>query len=172
MRPVHHRMPALRLLDSAQAGKDEGMASGRVHSVASLVAAIPAGIAAWYLTADIAGALAVMAGCASGVLIMPDLDTAEGKTVEAERIAGKVLLLGGLWSAFWWPYSKATKHRSGLSHTPGIGTLGRLLYLAIPLLLLAWWQGWTLAIPAWLWPWAAGLAAMDCLHWIMDGCPI
>ena len=139
--------------------------------MASLVAAIPAGVAAWYLTADIAGALAVMAGCASGVLIMPDLDTAEGKTVEAERIVGKVVLVGGLWSAYWFPYAKVFKHRSKISHFPCIGTAIRLLYLTIPFLILALWQGWALAIPAWLWPRAAGLAISDILHWLMDGCP-
>jgi uncharacterized metal-binding protein len=147
------------------------MSSGRVHAAASLVLAVPCGIAVGYVTGDAGAGFLAAIGCACGVILTPDLDTAERKTIEAERIAERAGWPGKLWEGYWWIYAKALHHRSAISHFPFIGTAIRLLYLAIPLLILALWQGWPLVPPMALWPWAAGLAVSDCLHWIMDGLP-
>ena len=146
------------------------MGSGRAHSVASLVAAVPAGVAAWYFTADIAGALAVTAGCACGAILGPDADIA-GLTEGEKIVIHRLPILGWLWAAYWWVYGKLLPHR-GLSHIPILGTGTRLLYLWLFYALLALWQGWPLLPPTWFWPLAAGLACSDILHWIMDKCPI
>jgi uncharacterized metal-binding protein len=84
----------------------------------------------------------------------------------------------GLPSALiWTPYAYLVKHRSPLSHWPVVGTIGRLLYLASlagallailrPALLSAA-LSWLQAPPLWLFFAAAGLAAADSLHWLMD----
>ena len=72
-----------------------------------------------------------------------------------------------------YPYAKLIRHRHWLSHAPLIGTAGRLAYLAA-LGWLAWLalgrpdvalDGEALRTLAWA---AAGLAASDALHWVMD----
>jgi len=81
-----------------------------------------------------------------------------------------------IWLLFWLPYARAMAHRAYLSHAPVIGTAGRLAYLAIPLLVVAWIAGINLAdIPAWAWRILAGvalgLAISDMAHAVMDALP-
>lgn len=42
-----------------------------------------------------------------------------------------------LWWLYWWPYSRLIGHRSPLSHCPIIGTLIRVAYLLVPIVVLA-----------------------------------
>ena len=61
------------------------------------------------------GGLAFLVG---GLWLSPDLDTRSNPT----RRWGPLRLL-------WWPYRRLLRHRSLLSHSPLLGTAGRLLYL-------------------------------------------
>ena len=96
------------------------MASGRSHDRATWALALPFG-ALWWPWLGLPGT-AVAAGSflAGGLLLSPDLDTRSNAT----RRWGPLRLL-------WWPYRRWLSHRSLLSHTPLLGTAGRLLYLLL-----------------------------------------
>lgn len=115
-----------------------------------------------------AGAL----GCIAGLILSPDLDQPMITDSEWRIIKIPILgwLLGTLWVAFWLPYSFACKHR-GISHWPVLGTITRLLYLALPAIGIWWFLGWP---PPTLEMWLAfvwfgfGLMVADCGHFIRD----
>lgn len=99
------------------------MASGRSHDRATWLLALPFG-ALWWPWLGLAGVVA--AGGAfllGGLLLSPDLDTRSNPTLRW----GPLRLL-------WWPYRRLLRHRSLLSHSPLLGTAGRLSYLAAVLL--------------------------------------
>lgn len=100
------------------------MASGRSHDLATWILALPFG-ALWWPWLGLAGvAAAGGAFLLGGLLLSPDLDTRSNPT----RRWGPLQLL-------WWPYRRLLRHRSLLSHSPLLGTAGRLSYLAATLLL-------------------------------------
>lgn len=101
------------------------MASGRAHDRATWLLALPFGLlwGPWLGPPGIAtAALAFLLG---GLWLSPDLDTRSNPT----RRWGPLRLL-------WWPYRRLLRHRSLLSHSPLLGTSGRLLYLMALLLAL------------------------------------
>jgi uncharacterized metal-binding protein len=102
------------------------MASGRAHDRATGLLALPFGLmwAPWLGWAGVAWAgLGFLLG---GLLLSPDLDTRSNPT----RRWGPLRLL-------WWPYRRCLSHRSLLSHSPLLGTAGRLAYLAGAVLVVA-----------------------------------
>jgi len=113
--------------------------------------------------------LYMAAGAALGTLVHPDWDYAEIRGVVAELGPFKYLVK---------PYGLAIPHRSFLSHGPIIGTVGRLVYIFIPLLLLAQFckaggycsTNWISKLMAteFFWWMALGLATVDTLHAVMD----
>ena len=153
------------------------MASGRAHDHAAWLLCLPFG-ALWWPWLGIAGlAVASVSFLLGGLLLSPDLDTRSNPT----RRWGPLQVL-------WWPYRSLLSHRSLVSHTPLIGTAGRLLYLALVLLLLCligrplgtpslerllhslqqlWSEQRTLLIVA-----LVGLEASAWLHLIQDGDPL
>jgi len=102
------------------------MASGRSHDQATRRLALPFGLL-WAPWLGLVG-VAVAAGAflVGGLWLSPDLDT-------RSRATNRWGPLGWL----WWPYRRGLSHRSLVSHSPVIGTAGRLLYLALALLLVA-----------------------------------
>jgi uncharacterized metal-binding protein len=102
------------------------MASGRSHDQATRRLALPFGLL-WAPWLGLVG-VAVAAGAflVGGLWLSPDLDT-------RSRATNRWGPLGWL----WWPYRRGLSHRSLLSHSPVIGTAGRLIYLALALLLAA-----------------------------------
>ena len=153
------------------------MASGASHDRATWLLALPFGALCWPwlgLAGVAVGATAFLAG---GLLLSPDLDTRSNAT----RRWGPLRSL-------WWPYRRGLSHRSLLSHTPFIGTAGRLLYLGLVVLSLCllgqplgaptptqlhsslqalWHSQRPLLLAA-----AAGLEASAWLHLIQDGDPV
>ena len=96
------------------------MASGRAHDRATTWLALPFGLLCWPwlgLPGVLVGAAGFLVG---GLWLSPDLDTRS----RATRRWGPLALL-------WWPYRRVLSHRSALSHTPLLGSAGRLLYLAL-----------------------------------------
>lgn len=153
------------------------MASGRAHDRVTWLLCLPFG-ALWWPWLGLSGLVtAAVAFALGGLLLSPDLDTRSNAT----RRWGPLRLL-------WWPYRRLLSHRSLLSHTPVLGTAGRLLYLGLVLLglcLLARPLG--APAPSWLWLqgqelWRqhptlllaalAGLEASAWLHLIQDGDPV
>lgn len=132
------------------------MASGKEHIFATAL------MGAACLTANPFIAIGVFAS----IPLSPDLDLA---------VSHPQKMVGGLFI----PYALLFKHRSIFTHTPILGTAGRLLYLSIPVI-VCWYMG---LIPA-TWQIAAaalvelyktellyvlfGLEAGACLHYAMD----
>jgi uncharacterized metal-binding protein len=155
------------------------VASGRAHDRATWLLALPFGL----LWAPALGPAGI--GCAGlgfllgGLLLSPDLDTHSNAT----RRWGPLRLL-------WWPYRRGLAHRSLLSHSPLLGTAGRLAYLAFLALLaaallaplglgvpappqllaaaVALWQGQRPLVLSAL----VGVEASSWLHLIQDGDPL
>jgi uncharacterized metal-binding protein len=103
------------------------MASGRAHDRATGLLALPFGLLWWPwlgATGSLSAGLGFLVG---GLWLSPDLDTPSNPS----RRWGPLRML-------WAPYRRLISHRSLLSHTPLLGTAGRLAYLAALLLALSW----------------------------------
>ena len=114
------------------------------------------------------------AGCASGILLSPDLDQESASRAEWQLIRA-TLGIGYVWLAFWGPYASIIRHRSPLSHAPLFGTAFRLLYLWGGAALLTYlFSDWRLPPMEWFaqqpefWAAATGLILSDLLHWVFD----
>jgi uncharacterized metal-binding protein len=160
------------------------MASGRAHDRATLLLALPFGLL-WGPGLGVAGvAVASLAFLVGGLWLSPDLDTLSRATARWGPLRG-----------LWWPYRRLLRHRSLFSHSPLIGTTGRLAYLLGALVLLRALAGaWPLPWPAVplppleAWPALAhalwrtqpalvlcalvGLEASGWLHLLQDGDPV
>jgi uncharacterized metal-binding protein len=160
------------------------MASGRAHDRATLLLALPFGLL-WGPGLGVAGVgVASFAFLVGGLWLSPDLDTHSRATARWGPLRG-----------LWWPYRRLLRHRSLLSHSPLIGTTGRLAYLLTALVLLralagAWPLPWPpdALPPLQAWPalahalWRAqpalvlcalvGLEASGWLHLLQDGDPV
>ena len=99
------------------------MASGRAHDRATWLLALPFGLLWWPWLGPGGAGCGGLAFLVGGLWLSPDLDTRSNPT----RRWGPLRLL-------WWPYRRLLSHRSLLSHSPLLGTAGRLLYLAALLL--------------------------------------
>jgi uncharacterized metal-binding protein len=123
------------------------MAPGRSHDRATALLALPFGLlwGPWLGPAGVA--VAAAAFLVGGLWLSPDLDTHSNATRR-----------WGLLGVLWWPYRRALPHRSPLSHSPLVGSAGRLLYLALLLgLAAALLQPWGFPGPRQLLTVAAGL---------------
>jgi len=153
------------------------MASGQQHDRATWILALPFGLL-WGPWLGLAGVTAAgLAFLIGGLWLSPDLDTRSNPS----RRWGPLRLL-------WWPYRQLLRHRSLLSHSPFLGSAGRLLYLAALVGLAGWllhpwgapsplqlgqrlqllWQeqrGLTLAV-------LIGVEASTWLHLLQDGDPM
>ena len=153
------------------------MASGRHHDRATWLLALPAALLAWPWLGWPGVGAAGLGFLLGGLLLSPDLDTPSRPTAR-----------WGVLGLLWWPYRRLLRHRSLLSHSPVLGTAGRLLYLGS--------TAWVLSLllqplgaptPAWLGQQAAGLwhrhqplliaalvgvEASGWLHLIQDGDPM
>jgi len=148
------------------------MASGKAHARASLILAVPTGIVAGIGLDSVLVGIGAAVGSVLGIALTPDLDQ-EMTTYFEWKLIRKTGPLGFLWMALWSVYSLALPHRSHLSHFPILGTLGRLLYLAVIAAII-----WLIAgrpevcFPVWLHTLGLGvilgLAVSDVAHWIMD----
>ena len=149
------------------------MPNGRTHTKASLIAAPIIGAAFLFSGYPTSISAAATAGTLVGVLIGPDLDVDAGNyslyILRRTPLIGRPL--AWLWRFLWWPYSKLAAHR-GFSHWPVIGTIGRLLYIAVILVIPAAIidvRFFVSPLVAELAPvFITGLAASDLLHIVMD----
>lgn len=157
------------------------MSAGTVHTRACLILA--SGFALGSLVIRDPDGLQYVAGALTGILVSPDCDV-DGKFIGYTYIKKRVGLWAEfIWSQVWYMYRKSVKHGSELSHFPGIGTLGRLAYLflfvivfpsvlihvfnpvRIPLEIRWWFDLVTQYWKVWL-----GLAFADTIHWALDIC--
>ena len=154
------------------------MASGRTHNVATLVLTPVVAWAAWEIsqhhvpTTWLAGI-----GCFCGIFISPDLDMRQ-RTVSETTLLRWSLSIGYIWVFLWYPYAMLFRHR-GISHTPLIGTVTRVLYL-LGIAVLVQYLAYTFSGAQWsIWAWVeeyqrfiaifiGGLAISDLGHWVLD----
>jgi len=102
------------------------MASGKVHDKSIKDTTLAVGVAALIVTGDpIMGITVAGSHLLGGLFLSPDLD-----------IYSLPFKRWGFLKFYWLPYQRAVPHRSFISHTPVIGSLLRLLYLAFPILIL------------------------------------
>ena len=167
------------------------MPSGQVHNAVTItLAGLTFAVGALLKNADV---LTVSAGITAGLFLSPDLDVDAGSIAlsnvrKAPQMAARILMLNGaptvrkisvavgglasmVWRVIWWPYGKAIKHRSKLSHAPILSTALRVLYMAV--VIFPFWGclssyqltalGWKYAALAF-----AGLCVADIAHIAMD----
>ncbi len=155
------------------------MPSHHVHDSASLILAgalLYIGIRQEHLTNGVLLAFSAL-GAISNLALSPDLDGSCSMSIIRWK---RTNILIALW---WKGYNKIARHR-GRSHIPVIGTLSRLLWLILPVLILLlasvlsgfvidngmretlWAITHTFSIPFICW--LSGLMLADTLHAIMD----
>jgi uncharacterized metal-binding protein len=155
------------------------MSAGYVHTRASLILA-SGFVLGTLVTRDLQD-LQYVLGALTGVMISPDCD------VDSRFIAYTYIKkrLGypawWLWDKLWHFYRKSIKHGSELSHFPVVGTLGRLAYLFLFVIILpstlihlnyfpyiqaevSWWFGKVCQY----WRIAVALMGADLIHWGLD----
>lgn len=145
------------------------MPSGKVHAACSAALSGVALGATFALGGEnVPLALASAAGCLLGIPLTPDLDQ-ENLGMSERWIIKHTLGLGYLFVMFWYPYARLIPHRSPWSHLPIVGTLGRLLYMGIPIgaALAAGWRLPPIEPNLWL-ALLGGLALSDAAHWALD----
>ncbi len=136
------------------------MPSGRVHTLTTLGLAVGS-----ILMVD----PVVSVGILSGLILSPDLDVDDGfiGLSHLRRMPVVGTALSWIWRAFWWPYSKTVPHRSAISHAPIVGTVLRVGYLTLPLLVMNF-MGVPMTLPTGFGRWFIGLCLADGLHIILD----
>jgi len=153
------------------------MASGQQHDRATCWLALPYGLLWWPWLGPRGAIVSAFAFLIGGLWLSPDLDT-----------NSRPYQRWGPLRWLWWPYRKALRHRSVLSHSPVLGTLVRVGYLiGIALLLSGLVHPWggpsSTELLRWLqrewssperWPWVAliGIEASAWLHLLQDGDPM
>ncbi|MEM9673975.1 MAG: DUF2227 family putative metal-binding protein, partial [Bacteroidota bacterium] len=154
------------------------MASGRTHNVGTLVLTPVVAWVAWELSQhDVLTTWLAGIGCFCGIFISPDLDMRQ-RTVSETTLLRWSSGIGYIWIFLWYPYAMLFRHR-GISHTPIIGTITRVLYL-LGIAVLVQYLAHTFAAAQWsIWDWVkeyqrfiaifiGGLAISDLGHWVLD----
>ena len=149
------------------------MASGQQHDRATCWLALPYGLLWWPWLGPLGTSVSTLAFLIGGLWLSPDLDT-----------NSRPYQRWGPLRWLWWPYRKALRHRSLLSHTPVVGTLVRVGYgLGIALLLSDLLHPWgapsSSELLTWLkqqerllWVALVGVEASAWLHLLQDGDPM
>jgi len=113
------------------------MPSSRAHTAASILAA---GIGAALINGNTKATAGLvtgyLTGCLASLVITPDLDMIN-HTAAHRHIRHFYRPLAALWRLIWPPYAIAIPHRSFFSHFLLASTIGRLVYLGIPGMLIA-----------------------------------
>lgn len=148
------------------------MPSGKVHAATSVVLSVPCAVGAGLGSGNPVAAAGAGVGCLAGLVLTPDLDQ-EGISHSEWQIIKCTFGLGFLWLMFWWPYAVMFRHRDWLSHAPLVGTLTRVIYIIVPLVVVAVMQDWDLtAVPSAAWEFLAwafgGLCVSDTAHFVED----
>lgn len=150
------------------------MSDGKTHATVTTALIFPVTAVSLLLMPDdpFSGAMAGAIGCATGLIIDPDLDV-DTITVSEWRMIKRFWIFGMLWVVIWYPYAWAIPHRSPLSHWPLIGTAGRVLYLLCLIKLTGAILGISVGIlgiislPLFQ-VWFFGLVVADTAHFLMD----
>jgi uncharacterized metal-binding protein len=147
------------------------MPSGKVHSAITLATA--SGVVAPYAIVQLDGnPWNYVAGCLTGLMIMPDMDV-DGGNVSDFYIRKVSRILQVIWRGFWHPYAILVPHRHFISHFPVLGTVLRIGYIFLIINILSIVSHLlfdTVSRFYWIWDWSFffGLVHVDTLHWATD----
>jgi uncharacterized metal-binding protein len=154
------------------------LSSGKIHKRANIafgVGVVGTSILFGMPSVVIAGTIA---GSVAGTTVTCDYDLNAALPASfMTRIPGVRVL----WGTFWRPYQLMFKHRSFWSHTPFVGTTGRVLYIALWIWFWSWifWQlgfdispegvlNWfKLNVDFWIVTFLVW-CCQDIVHWILD----
>ena len=158
------------------------MSNGKAHMVATLMLSIPTTVIVTMMTENPYMGLSALIGTLMGIPINPDLDM-QTVTTSKQLVVKYTFGIGYLWLMMWYPYALVIPHRSWASHTPIIGTVLRIVYLYLWLVVATvsadamGYPQWVQIIGRWM-AWVAisdmgrcaiiALMAADALHWLMD----
>ena len=150
------------------------MASGHCHDKLTIWLTLPIGIISWPWVGSTGAVVAAISFLLGGLLLSPDLD-----------VQSNASRRWGFFQWLWWPYRRLTPHRSLMSHSPLLGSVGRITYLtcliiAFSVLLIPFefnllQRLWSVARIAWEQQRALvlvsiiGIEASSLLHLIQDG---
>ena len=153
------------------------MSSGQQHDRATCWLALPYGLLWWPWLGPQGTVISAFAFLIGGLWLSPDLDT-----------NSRPYQRWGPLRWLWWPYRKALRHRSVLSHSPVLGTLVRVGYLSGIAILLSglahpWGTPTSTNVLSWLqqqwsrperllWVALVGIEASAWLHLLQDGDPM
>jgi uncharacterized metal-binding protein len=102
------------------------MPSGKTHDQITFLLTIPTFLAAYFFTNKVEEAiLATLAMVFGGLMFGPDLD-----------INSKQYYRWGIMRFLWWPYQKIFNHRSMFTHGIFVGTLVRIMYFFLMIVLV------------------------------------
>jgi uncharacterized metal-binding protein len=145
------------------------MSDGKTHEGDSIALSIAIGIiASLYMKSIVAGGWMAL-GALCGVYLTPDLDV-DGWIRSKRKVVNSFGLFGYLWFGYWYPYSRAIRHRHWISHMPVVGTAIRVLYVGIIPAIVATAVGVQLSddLIIGLMLWFIGLVISDTAHWLRD----
>lgn len=157
------------------------MSAGTVHRKASIILAV-ALILQGLLMLDFGGVYRAI-GSLLGIVATPDWDVDAGMIMD-KTIRNKMGWFAEyLWDGFLYWYRKSLKHGSPLSHFPVVGTMGRILYSFLLIIIIPHAVVYIIFSPSWdfmfviSWYWKQimerenityGLMASDFIHWGLD----
>lgn len=102
------------------------MPSGKTHDKITFLLVVPTFLAAYAFTKELEIAiLATLGMLFGGLMFGPDLD-----------IASKQYYRWGVLRFLWWPYQKIFSHRSIFTHGILVGTLVRIIYFFLSIVLI------------------------------------
>jgi len=157
------------------------VSAGHVHAKASVILAIGFGLGG--IATLNPGSVEYVLGSLASIMLSPDLD------VDAKNISSTIMrkrfgwVAEKAWDSLWYWYRRSLKHGSPLSHFPVVGTLGRLVYMylfliVVPVLILkflfpshvdliyelTWW----VKIALIRYKFVIAVMAGDLIHWALD----
>lgn len=141
------------------------MPSGKVHTACSLTIAGASFGALLFVAPE--AAVPCAAGALAGVLIGPDWDVDNGY-IGMYYVRKYFKLLYWPYRIIIWPYAKVCSHRGLISHSPGLSTIIRLIYLGLWILPFYLYFGWEWKVEAWMLWGVFGLFLSDTAHFLLD----
>lgn len=153
------------------------VASGAKHAMITKALTIPTMIGVTAVTGNVGAGLIAATGTLSGLFVDPDLDQPI-LTRSERRVIRWLGPLGWVWAWWWIGYAYLIPHRSPLSHLPILGTIGRVVYVMVPISAILFLATGSLDIVAGVlqssvfWLWFIGLCVADIGHWVADGFPL
>lgn len=100
--------------------------NGKQHKIANIYTGIVLSTTTHFAFQNPEMTIASIIGSTMGTIVTPDLDL-----VVPSNFFSRLPIINFLWMCLWWPYKKAVKHRSWVSHSPFVSTALRIFYMYV-----------------------------------------